>query len=132
MAFYEWKDSLSVGNITIDTQHKKLINMINTLNDAMIQGKGKELIEKSLKELVDYTKTHFSNEEFMMNKYNYPDYPSHKSEHTKLLQQVNEFQENFKNGKTVLSVTLMNFLKDWLNGHIMKIDIKLASFLAKK
>ncbi len=132
MAFYEWNNSLSVGYLSIDNQHKKLINMINSLYDAMGVGKGKDVVEKLLNDLVDYTKTHFSNEEVLMSKFNYPDYNSHRAEHDKLLKQVKEFQDKLKSGESVLSITLMNFLKELLNVHIMKIDVKLGSFLANK
>ena len=43
MAIVTWNDSLSVNVTEIDEQHKKLVSMINELNEAMQQGKGKEV-----------------------------------------------------------------------------------------
>jgi hemerythrin len=44
MALIQWNDSLSVNVVEIDKQHQKLVRMINELNDAMRQGKGKEAL----------------------------------------------------------------------------------------
>ena len=63
MATITWSDNLSVNIKEIDTEHKKLINMINELHSAMGSGKGREAMERSLPGLVDYTKTHFAYEE---------------------------------------------------------------------
>ncbi len=43
MALIDWDKSLSVNVEEIDQQHKKLIAMINELNEAMRNGKGKEV-----------------------------------------------------------------------------------------
>ena len=48
MALLNWDSSLSVNVAEIDKQHKKLINMINELNEAMKRGEGKNVIEKTL------------------------------------------------------------------------------------
>jgi hemerythrin len=39
MALITWGSTLEVGVSAIDTQHKKLVDMVNALNDAMTQGK---------------------------------------------------------------------------------------------
>jgi hemerythrin len=59
MALITWNDSLSVKVAEIDEQHKKLIAMINELNDAMRLGKGKDVLGKIVNGLVTYTTTHF-------------------------------------------------------------------------
>jgi hemerythrin len=44
MALIDWDASYSVQVDEIDQQHQKLIAMINELNEAMKQRKGKELL----------------------------------------------------------------------------------------
>jgi hemerythrin-like metal-binding protein len=53
----------SVGTDKIDNQHRHLIELLNTLHDAMLQGKGKEKMKTILNELVEYTKYHLKTEE---------------------------------------------------------------------
>lgn len=132
MAFYEWNESLSVGFFTIDSQHKHLIRLVNSLYDAMGAGKSKEIMQKLIKDLVSYTKIHFADEEELMKKNGYPEYQRQKSEHDMLTQQVIKFSNDYNSGKSVVSITMMNFLKDWLNNHIIKEDRKLGEFLKNK
>ena len=130
MAFYEWNDKLAVNNMTIDNQHKKLIALINDLYDAMGKGTAKEIMGKILDELIKYTKTHFGDEENLMVKYSYPDSASHLAEHKAFVEKVDSVYNDFQNGNNYLSISVMNFLKDWLNKHIMEVDQKFGAFLA--
>ncbi len=52
MALIQWDGSFSVKVAEIDQQHQKLVSMINDLNDAMKQGKGKDVLGKIVNELV--------------------------------------------------------------------------------
>ncbi|MCX8167242.1 MAG: bacteriohemerythrin [Candidatus Micrarchaeota archaeon] len=132
MALFEWTENLSVGIPTIDEQHKKLISIINELNEAMKSGKGKELIGKVIKELLDYTKYHFSKEEALMVQANYVGIESHKLAHNQFVKNIENSEKDFKNGKITVTIELINFLKDWLIKHIMGIDKKYSSTLIEK
>jgi len=63
---------LSVNIQSIDEQHKKLVALVNNLNDAMSSGKGQLIMGKILDDLVAYTKTHFATEERLMTTHTYP------------------------------------------------------------
>jgi len=64
--YVKWKDEYSVGIESIDKQHKKLLGLINSLQTAVYFSTGEEFEQQALDELVDYTKTHFSYEEGLM------------------------------------------------------------------
>ncbi len=127
-----WSDSLSVGIDSIDNQHKKLIDLINELFKHINSGSAKETVGKTLGALVDYTGTHFQNEEKLFAKYDYPEQMNHKEMHRKLVAQVVEFQNQFKNGEKDVSLELMEFLKDWLIKHIKQTDMQYSPFLRSK
>lgn len=129
MAFINWEDKYSVGVPSVDTQHKKLIQFTNDLHDAMSQGKGKEVIGRTLDSLVEYTKTHFQDEEKLMEKYKYPLLSAHHLEHMGFVKKVLEFQNQFAAGTATLTVPLMTFLKDWLINHILKTDKQYAPYI---
>jgi hemerythrin-like metal-binding protein len=122
---------LSTGIGEQDTQHKKLIDLINQLNDAMQAGHGADVLGKVLNELVNYTVFHFGYEEKLMGQHKYEDTPAHKAEHTKFVQTVGDFKKKFDSGNAVITVEIMNFLRDWLTSHIMKTDKKLGQSLNK-
>jgi len=132
MALIDWSDEFSVKIQSIDKQHSKLIVLINDLHSAMKLGKGKEAVEVVIRDLISYTKVHFSHEEEMMQKYSYPGFSKHKSIHDDLVKQVLDIEKNFKEGKTVISQEVLNFLKKWLVDHILATDKQYSSFLTAK
>jgi hemerythrin len=129
MALINWSPTLSVGVKEIDDQHKKLVDYVNELNDAMHAGKGKDALGKVLAELVSYTISHFAMEERLMGQYHYDNAVNHKAEHAKLVKEVGDFKKKFDAGNAMISVEIMNFLRDWLANHIMKTDKKLGQAL---
>jgi hemerythrin len=124
MEMISWSEKYSVHNFLLDSQHKKLVAVINELHEAMRIGKAKNILQKIFDELISYTKEHFNTEEQMMLKANYADFKLHKLEHEKLTQKVIELQNNYREGSVLLSMDVMNFLKDWLINHIEKTDKK--------
>lgn len=132
MAMMTWNDNLSVKVAEIDQQHKRLIAMINELNDAMKVGKGKDVLEKIVSSLITYTATHFKTEEKYFTLYRYPDAENHKKEHVAFVQKVSNFKEGLEKGKMSLTIEVINFLSDWLKNHIMGTDKKYSQFFNEK
>ncbi|MBI1890458.1 MAG: hemerythrin family protein [Burkholderiales bacterium] len=131
MPCFSWNDDLSVGNKFIDDDHRALIKLVNELHDAMSQGHGKDILGKTLDQLIHYTKAHFKREEDHMQRINYRGYPLHKQEHDKLIKEVQALKDKFNNGSSMLTVQVSSFLRDWLVNHIMKSDRLLAEALLK-
>ena len=131
MTYFAWNDDLKVGNTFIDNDHQKLIVLVNQLHDAMAQGHGKEVLGKTLSELIKYTQEHFKREEDHMRQIAYPGYGAHKQEHDKLIKEVVDLQDKFNAGNGMLSVQVSSFLRGWLVNHIMKVDKDLAVAIKK-
>ncbi len=124
MELIKWSDKYSVNNFLLDSQHKKLIAIINELHTAMKVARGNEIMQTIFDELIWYTKEHFRTEEQIMLKFNYPAYNEHKAEHEKLTEQVLKLQKDYKEGKSLITMDTMNFLKNWLINHIEGTDKK--------
>lgn len=131
MPFIEWSPKYSVEVNSIDEQHKELIKIINELHEAMKNGKGKEFLGVSLSKLLNYTRIHFDYEEQQMKLKNYDGFIEHSQKHKDLVNQVIEYKGKFDRGETLLTMEVMDFLRDWLVDHIMKSDKKLGSYLLK-
>ncbi|MFO0589675.1 MAG: bacteriohemerythrin [Polyangiaceae bacterium] len=126
----EWNEKLSVGIAQFDNEHKKLVGMVNNLFDAVQAGRGKEQLGPILDGLITYTKTHFANEEKYMAQHAFPEMAAHKAEHDALTKQVLDVEKKFRAGATaVLSMEVMNFLKNWLVKHIMGTDKHYGPYL---
>jgi hemerythrin len=124
MALIEWSSSLQLGVEEIDNQHRKLVAMINELNDAMRQGKGKTVLGKIVDGLTAYTGTHFKTEEKYFQQFAYAEATPHTDEHAAFVRKVTEFRTAFGKGKLGLSIDVINFLSDWLQNHILVSDRK--------
>lgn len=132
MALIEWSDSLSVNVTTFDNEHRKLIDMINDLNDAMKNGKSNDVLGEIISRLIDYTGRHFKSEEQYFAQYGYPNADAHRKEHQELVKKVVDIQERFNSGQMALSIEVMNFLRDWLRSHIKKSDKAYTTFFNDK
>ncbi|MCB9557612.1 MAG: bacteriohemerythrin [Deltaproteobacteria bacterium] len=132
MAFIQWSDDLSVGVSKIDQQHRELVRMVNQLHDAMSQGKSKDVLGGLLEELAGYTVQHFQTEEQLFDTHSFPAAEAHKKAHAELTQEVVSFKQRFDKGEVMLSVQLMNFLKNWLVDHIQGDDMNAGDFLASR
>ncbi len=128
MALVTWNDNLSVNVEEFDRQHKKLIALINELNDAMSVGKGKDVLVKIVNDLVKYTVTHFKAEEKYFAQFRYPDTFNHRIEHLAFIRKVANFKNEIESGKLPLTVEVLSFLSDWLKKHIMGTDKKYSQF----
>ena len=133
MSLMEWTERMSVGVSQFDNEHKKLVQLINDLFDAVQAGRGREALGKVLDELIDYTKTHFANEEHYLKKFEFPGLDAHKQEHDALTKQVVDIQRKYHAGATaMLSMEVMSFLKNWLVKHIQGTDAQYTRFLNEK
>lgn len=132
MDIITWNDSLSVGVKTFDNEHKQLIFLINELNNAILIRSSEKTVENTIVQLINYTELHFNHEEEYMRLYDYPGYEAQKKEHTALKAQVHDYYDQLKAGKKSFSLSLMNFLKEWLINHIMVADKLYKDFFASK
>ena len=128
MALIKWDENFSVNVVEIDKQHQRLVGMINDLDDAMKQGKGKEVLAKIINGLITYTGTHFKTEETYFDRFAYPETDEHKKEHSDFVEKVSQFKDGFTKNKFGLSIEIMSFLSGWLQGHIKGCDKKFGPF----
>lgn len=112
-----WSEKYSVFIPEIDQQHKKLIAILNALDESLIRGTSRAIMKKTMSELFRYTETHFSSEEKLMNEYEYPEKEKHFQKHRELLDKVISWDKNINNDPNAV-FNLLNFLESWLREHI--------------
>jgi len=132
VAFIEWNNSMSIGNPSIDRDHRLLVQYVNEMHAALAAGQGKEILGNILAKLVKYTQEHFGREEILWKSGGYADFDRHKKMHVDLLHTVGQFKSKYDSGTALLSLEVMNFLRDWLTNHILKADKAAAAAIAGK
>lgn len=88
----QWDDRLNTGIEGIDNQHKKLLERLNFLVDAVAKGKSLFEIKNTIKFLELYVKIHFETEEKYMVKYKYSRYQEHEKQHSEFKKTVLDFK----------------------------------------
>lgn len=128
-----WKDEYSVGVKVIDDQHKELFKRVNKLFDDVSKGNVTTVLE-TLDFLNSYVTYHFSAEEQLMAKANYPEIESHKNEHEWFKSEILSIREQVhKNGLGVsLTLKLNKLLVSWLINHVTKTDVKFAPYVKEE
>jgi len=127
-----WDDSYNTGIRIIDSQHKKIIDILNELFLAMEKGQGSTKIGKLLNDLNNYTITHFSTEENLLKQAEYPDFEEHKKLHDEFAAKIHEMQAACEKGEVSISVRLARFIKEWLSNHILGTDKLYVDHLISK
>ncbi len=130
----QWKDDLLIGVKEIDKQHKELFKRINDLLQAMREGKGEKVMEETFTFLQNYTKTHFKNEERLMNRFDYPEFETHRSYHEQYIKEVDKLHDKLQSQgpSTAIILELQRFLSNWWTNHIKSVDKKLGAFLQEQ
>jgi hemerythrin len=132
MALIQWSADLSVGVGEMDRQHQQLVKLINDLYDAMRAGKAKAVIGQVIESLIQYTRSHFTTEEKYFKQFGYPNAQDHIREHVNFIGKVAAFKKDFDSNRLGLSITVMDFLSDWLRSHIKGVDHQYSAFFLEK
>ena len=129
MAIFIWDDSYKTGEKSIDEQHKKLVDLLNQLDESLNIGGDTHIVIKLLDELVEYTKFHFKDEEKFMtgHEYNEKDYQDHLLVHQQFIDQINEAQKTYQADPEHITDELLDFLVQWLINHILLTDKQMVA-----
>lgn len=120
MAYMTWTWDLESGIPVIDTQHKRIIEFINELDDARQTGNIDET-NHVMEGLLNYTITHFEFEENLQEKAGYPYLKAHRRIHEIFMKKVAEIRTRASKGENV-APELLNLLNGWLISHIKGED----------
>ena len=145
-----WRESMTIGHPTIDSQHKYLFCLINAVELAMQVENPAKVTGFYLDQLIEYTRIHFEDEEKIQIAINYPQHYEHKSEHREIIEnlkdlkarllpetanpemtesagQVEEARLERMGDKTLADV--VDFLRHWILDHVLHTDIQMKPYL---
>jgi hemerythrin-like metal-binding protein len=114
-----WNERFSVGSRTMDAQHKRLIDLINTLRGSDDMG----IAFDTIMGMFDYASVHFRAEEDLLRQAGYSELPTQAREHKVFLDKAVEFSKKDLSDPRI-GTEIITFLRDWLLHHILEADMK--------
>lgn len=135
MPLATWRDSMKLDYPPLDDEHKAFLDVVNQAYMAA-QVDDFPMIEKVFEKCYDYARNHFSHEEDIMERVQFPDIQNHMRSHQVFIHNVSEMRQQFDVAPSIeekrkLSQKLANFLNVWLLGHIMSRDKILKPYLIR-
>jgi len=123
--FFEWSDKYLVNIPAIDADHRNLFALANSIHEHVENGAGHGAVLQALGQLLSYVYKHFDREERLMEKVAYPDIAGHKKTHRMLEQIVQSMHRIYMTDPDAVDPQkVLEFLRDWLQGHIIKSDMQ--------
>jgi hemerythrin-like metal-binding protein len=120
---FVWKSSFEIGIEKIDSEHKLLLKHLNAgiTNPTKTEG--------IFDELKKYAEFHFSGEENLMRKTDYPELQTHIQGHQLFVDRVQQLEKAIIDGEKTSVTMLIAFLRDWFIYHILLEDKNFANYV---
>jgi hemerythrin-like metal-binding protein len=126
-----WTDSLSVGNVVVDEQHRQLIAFCNRLADfsAARSPDAVKHFHSLLIDLIRLIDQHFSEEERILLNNKCPSFQIHRTQHNEYREKLAEMLQAAIAGK-LHAKEIYKFTKDGLIRHMQVRDLMDKDFMA--
>ena len=129
--FMKWRPDFNLGISEIDKQHRKIVELINTLSQAFANKTARQKLGDIFEELLAYADYHFQAEEALFQSSNFPFSEEHIALHRKFVAKVQDLRQKHQEDKPV-TFRVLGFLKDWLTNHILDADREYAALVKAK
>ena len=121
---YEWSEEYNTGNKKIDEQHRMIFDAANVLFAAVKQGRESVVLDQSFNLLLQYTNTHFRDEEEHYEEIGSTLLKMQKEEHQRLLDELREMWREKRHGSSDAGTDLDHWMERRLIPHIIKEDTR--------
>lgn len=115
--FLEWDESFNCGVEIIDWQHRRLVDLLNILGEAIALGRSAGILGEIIGEMYHYADYHFRTEEKLMQDHHYPDYAAHKEIHVEFTHDLIKLLKRDAKGEADLDRALFRYITEWLLKH---------------
>lgn len=132
MSVLKWSDEeMSVGVEVLDNDHKKILALLNRLEEAIESGKEDLVMEDTFRELISYIINHFKREEDFLENSDYPELALHKKSHDALSARLVKVMTAYEKGDNEAPQMLLKIMSDWFMKHILITDMKYSSYISR-
>jgi hemerythrin-like metal-binding protein len=129
----EWNAALETGVAEIDSQHRFLVDVFNRACTWLHQEGATQRFDEITRDLLGYAIFHFEAEEGLMlqSGYDADDTARHLQTHRDFSARLVEARAGLRGDDTAARIALLQFLGDWLAGHIRGTDRQLAAHVLR-
>ena len=120
-----WIDSFNIGIPIIDSQHHRIIKMINQLLQDAHGQPSADTISDILNDMTQYAKEHFNTEETLMREAGYPALEPHRKMHSDYRKKTITLCLRATERLPNVPDELLKFIHTWWLKHILQEDMKL-------
>ena len=85
-----WKPDYALGIPAVDHEHRELFDLVNDLHASLFESDSEATVMDFLGELFSKISSHFALEEKLMRDGRYADFPAHKADHERLLDEIRD------------------------------------------
>jgi len=127
-----WQRGWNSGNIIIDREHRELVRLGNELLNTVIS-RAKSTDSLALfDDLAAHVKTHFDNEEMILERVGYPDLAAHREIHLGLITEIAGIRERFVENSSDPAPLFELLVNKIIMEHMLSADTQFFSFLGAK
>ncbi len=119
-----------IGVPKISAAHERFLNSVLDADEILASMLNRELSQQEwevlqdvMGDLMNYTKTHFVEEEAMLRKHGYADLNTHIAHHGELVEQLNEFQHRILGTDETIAGEVRRWLLEWFFIHVVSEDM---------
>ena len=125
-----WKSEYALGIPDVDHEHRELFDLINDLHSSLFDPESETTVMDFLGELFSKISSHFALEEKLMRDGRYADFPAHKSDHERLLDEIRDLMDDYEDGGHVDLDRFAVELERWFSVHFSTHDAALHGWCA--
>lgn len=126
----KWQDSWNSGHMEIDSQHKKLLRLVNSIIETIFKEESYEVLGNKLSNLLEHLEYHFEYEERLLRELGYEYEEDHRWLHKELIKKLNDLIEKQKNVGDITHSDIFEFIVgELVVEHLVKEDYKFFELL---
>jgi hemerythrin-like metal-binding protein len=126
MPLIEWRREFETGIADVDHEHRQLVELINDLHRRLGKDADRAEVARFLGEVFARISAHFALEETIMRKHRYDEYPEHKEDHERLLDELRDIMDAHDAGAYAhYREALSGVVRDWFVNHFKTRDARL-------
>jgi hemerythrin len=129
MKLIEWRNEFKLGIEEVDFEHQELIELINASYSEADKKDSSMAVLYFLGEIYSKISAHFALEEKHMKELNYDQYEDHKQDHERLLDDILDIMDNFRDTASLDREEFGKRLTEWFTQHFKTKDARLHKFL---